>query len=374
LCGKTAGVQVPKALHIINGDFYAGAERVQDLLAQRLPAFGYEVGFVCLKRGLFAEARQTRSSPVHLVPMASRFSLGAGLAVARLAEHEGYAILHTHTPRSVLAGCIASLKSGKPLVHHVHSPALHDTESRGRNFVNAAAENLAARRARKVIAVSASLKAYFQRAGFAESRIAVIPNGVAVIKTQSPWQAPQVTWVLGTVAFFRPRKGIDVLLAALAALRGRGIDARLRAVGAFETEAYERQIKGLAQSLEIAPFVEWTGFTRDVAAELRRMDIFVLPSLFGEGLPMVILEAMAYGLPVVSTNVEGIPDALDHGKAGVVVDAGSAEALTETLQQLIANPAKAQQLSATGQMRQREIFSDVAMARGVAQIYREIGI
>jgi glycosyltransferase involved in cell wall biosynthesis len=179
---------------------------------------------------------------------------------------------------------------------------------------------------------------------------------------------------LGTVAFFRPRKGIDVLLAALAALRGRGIDARLRAVGAFETEAYERQIKGLAQSLEIAPFVEWTGFTRDVAAELRRMDIFVLPSLFGEGLPMVILEAMAYGLPVVSTNVEGIPDALDHGKAGVVVDAGSAEALTGALRQLIANPAKAQQLSATGQMRQREIFSDVAMARGVAQIYREIGI
>jgi glycosyltransferase involved in cell wall biosynthesis len=365
---------VPKVLHIINGDFYAGAERVQDLLAQRLPAFGYEVGFACLKRGLFAEARQCRSSPVHLVPMASRFSLGAGLALAQIAEREGYAILHTHTPRSVLAGCIASLRTGKPLVHHVHSPALRDTESRTRNFVNAAAENLAARRARKLIAVSASLKAYFRRSGFAESKIAIIPNGVAVVKDRSPWQAPQGAWVVGTVAFFRPRKGIDVLLAALAALRRQGIDARLRAVGAFETEAYERRIKDLAQSLELAPFIEWTGFTRDVSAELRRMDIFALPSLFGEGLPMVILEAMAFGLPVVSTDVEGIPDVLDHGKAGLAVAAGSAEALAEALRQLITNPAKAQQLSGAGQMRQSEIYSDIAMARGVAQIYREIGI
>jgi len=362
-----------KALHIVNGDYYAGAERVQDLLAQRLPAFGYEVGFACLKRGLFAEARQSRSSPLHLVPMDSRFSLGAGLAVARLAEHEGYAILHTHTPRSLLAGCIASLKSGKPLVHHVHSPALRDTESRGRNFVNAAVENFAARRARKLIAVSASLKAYFRRAGFAESKIAVVPNGVAVMKGQPAWQTPQGPWLLGTVAFFRPRKGIDVLLAALAALRGQGVDARLLAVGGFETEAYERHLKDLAQSLKIAAFVEWTGFTRDVSAELRRIHIFVLPSLFGEGLPMVILEAMSFGLPVVATNVEGIPEVLDHGKAGIVAAAGDAEALTKALQQLITNPAKAQQFSTTGQMRQREIYSDVAMARGVAQIYREIG-
>ena len=53
-----------KALHIINGDYYAGAERVQDLLALNLPNMGYEIGFVCLKKGLFPEKRVVKTTPL----------------------------------------------------------------------------------------------------------------------------------------------------------------------------------------------------------------------------------------------------------------------------------------------------------------------
>ena len=75
--------------------------------------------------------------------------------------------------------------------------------------------------------------------------------------------------------------------------------------------------------------ITWTGFTRDVLDELRQMDLFVLPSLFGEGLPMVVLEAMAAGVPVVATRVAGIPEAIRPGQDGVLVEPGDAEDLAE---------------------------------------------
>ena len=63
------------------------------------------------------------------------------------------------------------------------------------------------------------------------------------------------------------------------------------------------------RQLRLSEQITWTGFTRDVTAELLKMDLFVLPSLFGEGLPMVVLEAMAAGVPVVATRVAGMPEA-----------------------------------------------------------------
>jgi hypothetical protein len=65
-----------RILHVINGEHYAGGERVQDLLAMRLPELGYQVIFACLKGGIFAEKRQSKSVPLHSFPMRSDFDLG----------------------------------------------------------------------------------------------------------------------------------------------------------------------------------------------------------------------------------------------------------------------------------------------------------
>src|SRR5690606_4342942 len=140
-------------------------------------------------------------------------------------------------------------------------------------------------------------------------------------------EPPSGRWTLGMVALFRPRKGVELLLEALSLLRKQGLDVCLRAIGEFETPEYERQVRGLAQTLGLEPWIDWTGFCSNVPAALPALDALVLPSLFGEGLPMVLLEAMASGVPVVATRVEGVPEAIVDGVEGVLVEPQSATAL-----------------------------------------------
>jgi glycosyltransferase involved in cell wall biosynthesis len=185
-------------------------------------------------------------------------------------------------------------------------------------------------------------------------------------------EPPQGEWTLGTVALFRPRKGTEVLLEALAILRRDGHAVRLRAVGPFETPEYERWLKDRARQLAVEDAVEWTGFTRDVNAELQRFDLFVLPSLFGEGLPMVVLEAMAAGVPVVGTRVEGVPEAIRDGLDGALAAPGDSEDLARAMGRVISGALDWTRLRESARQRHAEKFSDASMARGVAGVYRHI--
>jgi phosphatidylinositol alpha-mannosyltransferase len=362
-----------KILHIVNGEFYAGAERVQDLLAARLPEHGYEVGFASLKPGEFAAMRHAQAAPLYPTPMPSRFDPLIGARLAALARREGYVAFHTHTVRSLMAGWLASLQSNLPLVHHVHSPVWRDTESPLRNRLNAGVEALCARRALRLIAVSPSLQRELLSAGFREDKIRLVRNGVPSVKAANDWQAPATTWTLGMIALFRPRKGVEVLLRATAALRRQNLPVRLRLVGGFETAAYERNVKSLAHDLGLDAQIDWIGFTSDVAAELGHMNLFAVPSLFGEGLPMVLLEAMAAGLPVVGAKIEGVADVLGQG-AGVLVEPGDSEALASALTGMIGQGAGLRALADRGFAEHRDFYSDTAMAAGVAAVYREIGL
>lgn len=361
-------------LHVINGEFYAGAERVQGLLADALSDFGYRTHFVCLKQGEFQRALEQGPHPVQLAVMRSRADVvGRARAIAQHARATGCRLLHSHTPRSALVAALASYWSGLPLVHHVHSPTSRDSAHRLRNAVNAAVERAVLGRAQRLLPVSQSLAQYLREHGYPADRIVTIPNGVAVEPGPAvsvPHRPGRLT--IGTVALFRPRKGIEVLLRALARLVRDGLDVQLLAVGPFETAEYERSVKTLCRELGIDSRVSWPGFRRDVTAELRRMDLLALPSLFGEGMPMVVLEAMAVGLPVVGTRVEGVPEVIREGIEGVLVEPGDEVALAGAVARLAAEPQALARMGAAGRQRQREVYSDQAMARRVAEVYDQL--
>jgi glycosyltransferase involved in cell wall biosynthesis len=361
-----------RVLHLINGEHYAGAERVQDLLAMRLPDTGYEVGFVCVRPGRFDAERRAQDAPLACYPMWGKLDLRPAWRIAHLVRSGQYRLIHAHTPRTVLLGRLAAGLIGVPMVYHVHSPAIRDSTRSWHNWVNGVSERWSVRRAERLICVSASLAQHMQDAGFPAQRIRVVPNGVPRLSVRPRRQPPAGTWTLGTVALFRPRKGTEVLVEALACLLAHNVPARLRLVGPFESPQYEKQIRSLARERGVESVIDWVGYTKDVDTELANMDLFVLPSLFGEGLPMVVLEAMAAGVPVIGTDVEGVPEAIRHGQDGVITRAGDADDLARGIRRVVQAEYDWSQLRESALQRHAEQFSDTAMAAGVARVYDEI--
>lgn len=369
--GQSQAETVP-VLHLVNGEFYAGAERVQDLLALRLPEFGYSIGFVCLKEGIFPENRLASEVPLKTFAMRSSVDLRWVPRLAKLIREDGYRLIHTHTVRGALLGQLASAMSGVPMVHHVHSPTDEDTENRFRNLRNSLVEKASLGRARKLLPVSSSLCDYLLDRGYRKDDLRLVCNGVPVQDVCRGERSPDEPFTVGTVALFRPRKGLEVLLDAISLLANDGLEVGLHAVGPFETDDYRQHILDRVRKLGLQSRVHWTGFTEDVTAEFRNMHAFVLPSLFGEGMPMVVLEAMAAGVPVISTRVEGIPQAIRDGREGLIVEPNNADALAASIRRIAIGEIDPASLGDAGRQRQQQQFSDVAMARAVSEVYDEL--
>lgn len=168
------------------------------------------------------------------------------------------------------------------------------------------------------------------------------------------------------VAGMSPRKGQAVLLRAFARLRSAGRHVGLTVAGDGDERS---SLEAEARRLGVADHVEFLGAVGhdQVAEQLRRCDIFCLPS-FAEGLPMVLMEAMAAGKPVVSTAIAGTPELIENGVSGLLVPPAHVDALAQALDRLVSDPALRRQLARQGRNRveqQRDLFRQTEVLRGV---------
>ena len=284
-----------------------------------------------------------------------------------------YQILHAHTPRSAMITAMIAKRTASPWTYHVHSPTSRDSTRRWLNCLNAWTERLALFSCHQLITVSDSLNAEMRRKGLEQERVTTIHNGVEQLPAIS-WENrhPTAPWRLGMVALMRPRKGVEVLLEALYILSARRKDVRLELIGSFETIHYQEQIEKLVHRWNLNEVVHFSGFTRDVPAKLQHLDALVLPSLFGEGLPMVVLEAMAAGVPVIATSVEGTPEAVRDGIDGYLAKPKNAGDLAAKIELLCADREKWETMGRSARERQRTLFTTAHMAKRVAEVYRNL--
>lgn len=365
-----------RVLHVVNGEHFAGAERVQSHLGRCLPKYGVRADFACVKPGRFADAvdaAEGKWGAAHRLPMRHRLDIAVARRVARLARQGGYDLLHAHTPRTALITALAARWANLPWVYHVHSPAARDSSQRLANAVNAWIEHRSLRRCSHLITVSDSLRRDCLNAGYDSDRVSVVHNGVpAICYDRSSTPRAGGRWVLGMVALMRPRKGLEVAIDALAQLRRSGYDVVLRCIGPFETDEYRREIDQRIERAELTGAVEMVGFQSDIPLALSQLDAMLLPSLYGEGLPMVVLEAMAAGLPVVATSVEGTPEAIRDGVDGLLAEPASAASLAAKIEQLLSGNFDWRRCSQAARQRHADAFSDWAMSRGVASVYQRV--
>jgi glycosyltransferase involved in cell wall biosynthesis len=176
-----------------------------------------------------------------------------------------------------------------------------------------------------------------------------------------------------TVSRIDPRKGLRVLPEVVAALRGRGFNISLDIVGpavggpgeqaraAILTDAANRGMGEHVRALGPVPLEQLLPLYRDY-------DIFVLPTLPGEGIPRVLLEAMTSGVPVVTTRVAGIPSLIQHEVNGLLVDAPSADAVTSAILRVVDDPALRMRLIANGYETARGFTLEAQAARMLAEV------
>ena len=338
-----------------------------------LPQFGYEVGFACVKTKKFPKVRRSET-PLYELKMRNKVDILCYRQIAKIVREEGYKLIHAHTPRSLLVGSLAARAAKCPLIYHVHSPTGRDSCRGVKNWFNSLAEKWSLRQVDRMICVSNSLRQYMESIGHPQVKLTCVSNGVAVIDDLPSRSAPSpnATWTLGTMALYRPRKGVESLLEALSKLKKRGVKVHLRAVGQFETEEYENEVMALVDELDIRDMVTWTGFQTNVNEQIRMMDLFILPSLYGEGLPMVVLESMANAVPVIASNVEGIPEAVRDGIDGLIFKAGSSDDLAAKIDSLVGDSAAWSNMSQSAYHRQRTSLSDISMAQGTSEVYNSL--
>lgn len=164
-------------------------------------------------------------------------------------------------------------------------------------------------------------------------------------------------------------KGVLVLLNAFAQVRKSHPDAVLTLVGDGPERA---NIEAYCKELQLKDAVRFTGYLSqaEVAEALQDTDLFVLPS-FAEGVPVVLMEAMASRLPVVATSIAGIPELVETGKTGLLVPPGDAEALAEAISSLLADVALRQAMGNAGYVRVRADFNQFTEAARLAALFTD---
>ncbi|HUH90463.1 MAG TPA: glycosyltransferase [Lysobacter sp.] len=183
----------------------------------------------------------------------------------------------------------------------------------------------------------------------ADTRLKVVHCGVNL--ERSAWlphdRAPALILAVGRLD---PIKGFGTLIEALVLLRERGIRFHCRLIGSGPLEA---ELRGLAAAHDMTRMIEFDGAqTQDIVQGcMNRSTLFVLPSQVTEdgnrdGIPVALMEAMASGCPVISTRVSGIPELIEHGRDGLLVEQRNAVELADAIEQLLADPDLRAHLSA----------------------------
>jgi glycosyltransferase involved in cell wall biosynthesis len=199
----------------------------------------------------------------------------------------------------------------------------------------------------------------------------ILPNGIEFVNRpiiERDAAAPRILYLSNLVI----NKGIEVFLQSLVELHKQGCSFRASVVGAPVDYTLD-QAKAFCAGAGIGHLVEIPGpkFGADKFDELARADIFVLPS-FNECVPLTILEAMQFGLPVVATSVGGIPDILHDGVNGLLVPPGSTKDLTARLKQLLVNKTERLQMGYSARERFMQKYTLAKFYDGLTGIFEQV--
>jgi glycosyltransferase involved in cell wall biosynthesis len=360
--------------HVLSSFEMGGQERVAlDLVSGQVRA-GHRVSVVSLADapdGPLAAEFSAAGAAVDRVP---RRRAGLDLAlIVRLArwlrEHE-VDLVHTHNRMALIYGAPAGRMARAAVVHTKHG-------KNPKNGTRLAAGNLAGRLVHAFVAVSPeTADVARKRREVSPRRLSVINNGIELDRFEpDPAARARVraelgiaadAWVVGTVGRVAVEKNQALFIRALAPLLGPGAHLVVAGDGPLMPALRE-----LVATLGVGPYVHLLGVRRDVPAVLCALDVFVLSSTT-EGLPLVVPEAMATGLPVIATAVGGLPTVIDEGTTGYLVPSEDEGKLRERAAALHADRAVGAAMGRRARSAAIARFSAARMQKDYLELYERI--
>ncbi|QDV39717.1 glycosyltransferase [Tautonia plasticadhaerens] len=362
----------PTICQVLHGLEVGGAEVLAAIMARRL---GDEFRFVfaCLDDlGTLGEALRDEGFPVEVFGRRPGLDGRCALNLATLLRRERVDVLHAHQYTPFFYGLIARRLYRRPAIlfteHGRHFP---DYPRRKRIVAN---RLLLERRDRVVGVGRAVRKALIENEGIPAERVEVVYNGIDLDPSDTDGDREGVRRELGIgpddpmaiqVARLDPLKDHVAAVRAMGLVTRRHPDARLVLVGEGpERPAIEREVR----RLDLGRNVLLLGLRRDVSRLLSGADLALLTSI-SEGIPLTLIEAMAAGLPVVSTDVGGVAEVVEPGRTGLLAPAGDPEAIADRVATLIGEDRQRAELGDLGRQRARELFSETRMVGHYAELY-----
>jgi glycosyltransferase involved in cell wall biosynthesis len=277
--------------------------------------------------------------------------------------------------KSDFHGRLAARFAGVPVV----VSTLHNNDSWAKNWLLGHIYGATARFADRLIAVSPEVREYhLNKTGVPASKIMVIENGVDVtafaghengakdIRTE--FGIAPTAPLFGIIGRLKPQKDLPTfLLAAVEILRQQN-DARFLVVGDGPLQV---ELEAQAKELGLFPALIFTGMRKDIPTIMKALDVLVLSSLW-EGLPVILLEAMAAARPVVATGVDGIRSVVLADESALLVDTSSPSALAQACLKLARDPDLREKMGNAGFKRVADFYSLDAMIDRISNLYIEL--
>lgn len=350
-----------RILHSESSNGWGGQEHrtFKEMLALR--ERGHELELVCVPHARLGERLESAGFTVHYVPMRSGFDVSAICAIGRILNRGRFDVLNTHSGRDSLLGGMAARVVRTQLIARTRHLALRITSRATYTWLP-----------HKVIAVSDSVRTYLESEGVAAHHVVTVYTGIA--------KAPRVARsslraelglgedavIAGTVAIIREKKGhADLIRVAGALVKQR---PHLHFVFAGDGPLFD-ETKASVAAKGLDKHIHFLGLRRDIPNVLAGFDLFVLPT-YQEALGTSFIEAMAAGLPVIGTSVDGVPEVIEHGVNGLLIAAHDDHALSAALLRLIDSPAERRRMGDEGVRITQTRFSVDTMADEMVAFYR----
>lgn len=338
----------------------------------------FEITVACPQKSALEDKLAGENIKTLPLPLAGDVSLEKDYAsfniLFKFMRQEQVHLAHAHGAKAALIARPAALCARVPSIYTVHNSIFNEHWPAWKNNIAAVVEHLLSWSTGCILTVSNALGEEIRhRQKIPHAKIKVIHNGIQLSNFankagrqnfKKEWHIPFNRTVVGTVARMAPQKGLSVLVKAAKQLIGKyNVHFLIVGDGPLRGEL-EEQIR----LCSINDYFTFTGMLKDISQAYSAMDIFVLPSIT-EGLPLTILEAMAFSLPVVATSVGGVPEIIEPGECGLLVPPGDHQALATKIAGLLDCPAKRTEFSHKGRQRVQEKFTAARMIEETKRIY-----